>query len=127
MCQGSGELSERDVAAPREIEGPAVDPVALLPVDEIAVTTLVDNTFDALLVPQDNVARPPMGTGVVTDSMFEGGRTMAGLVAEHGFSALVRVRRAPRPWWSTPNASGPTSPTSKEWCSAMGISIMPAA
>lgn len=96
MCQGSGELSERDVAAPREIEGPAVDPVALLPVDEIAVTTLVDNTFDALLVPQDNVARPPMGTGVVTDSMFEGGRTIAGLVAEHGFSALVRVRRGTR-------------------------------
>jgi len=96
MCQGSGELSERDVAAPRAVDGPAVDPVALLPVDEVTVTTLVDNTFDALLVSQGDIARPPMGSGVVTAPMFEGGRTIAGLVAEHGFSALVTVRRGTR-------------------------------
>jgi len=70
-----------------------VDPISLLPVDEMTVTTLVDNTFDALLVSEDGVERPPMRTGLVTAPLFDGDRTAAGLVAEHGFSALVTVRR----------------------------------
>ncbi|MGC8628150.1 MAG: MBL fold metallo-hydrolase [Acidimicrobiales bacterium] len=67
--------------------------VTLLPVDEVTVTVLVDNTFDALLTPQDSVTRPPLATGFVPGAQFEGGRALAGLLAEHGFSALVRVRR----------------------------------
>ena len=70
-----------------------MDPVGLQPVDEVAITTLIDNTFDALLVSEDGVARPPFGTGLVEAPLFEGGRTSAGLLAEHGFSALVTVRR----------------------------------
>ena len=36
-------------SAPRAAEGAAVEPVALPEVDEVKVTTMVDNTFDALL------------------------------------------------------------------------------
>ena len=69
------------------------DPVGLLPVDEITVTTLVDNFFDALLASSEGVTRPSPASGAVTAPQFESGRTVAGLRAEHGFSALVTVRR----------------------------------
>ena len=80
-------------AAPRPAEGPAVDPVTLPEVDEVAVTTTVDNTFDALLASGDGVSRPFLGTGRVAAGQFADGETIAGLRAEHGFSALVTVRR----------------------------------
>ena len=79
--------------APRPAEGPAVDPVTLPEVDEVAVTTMVDNTFDALLASGDGVSRPFLGTGRVAAGQFADGETIAGLRAEHGFSALVTVRR----------------------------------
>ena len=69
------------------------DPVGLLPVDEITVTVLVDNFFDALLASSEGVTRPSPASGAVTAPQFESGRTVAGLRAEHGFSALVTVRR----------------------------------
>jgi 7,8-dihydropterin-6-yl-methyl-4-(beta-D-ribofuranosyl)aminobenzene 5'-phosphate synthase len=96
MCDELGIAAGRDAAVPRSFDEPAVDPITLPPVDEVTVTTLVDNTFDALLVSQEGVSRPPMGTGVVDAPLFEGARTTAGLVAEHGFSALVTVRRGAR-------------------------------
>ena len=65
--------------------------------DEVTVTTLVDNTFDALLVSSGlsfgDIVRPSFGTGMVTAPQFTDGHTSAGLRAEHGFSALVTVRR----------------------------------
>ena len=73
-----------------------MDPISLPAVDEIAITTLVDNTFDALLVSEAGVTRPPLGAGVVSAPQFSDGRTVAGLVAEHGFSALVSVRSGNR-------------------------------
>jgi len=79
-------------SAPRAAEGPAVDPVTLPAVDEVAVTTMVDNTFDALLASADGVTRTPMGAGRVAARQFADGETVAGLRAEHGFSALVTVR-----------------------------------
>src|SRR6202453_3826973 len=79
-------------SAPRAAEGPAVDPVTLPEVDEVTVTTMVDNTFDALLASAGGVTRTPMGAGRVAAGQFGGGETVAGLLAEHGFSALVRVR-----------------------------------
>ena len=44
--------------APRPAEGPAVDPVTLPEADEVTVTTMVDNTFDALLASGGSVTRP---------------------------------------------------------------------
>jgi 7,8-dihydropterin-6-yl-methyl-4-(beta-D-ribofuranosyl)aminobenzene 5'-phosphate synthase len=92
MCETAGG-SEAAFAAPRAARGEAVDPIALQPVDEIAVTTLVDNTYDALIPGDEGVSRTAFGAGVVEAPQFEGGRTAAGLLGEHGFSALVTVRR----------------------------------
>ncbi|MFD1533441.1 hypothetical protein [Pseudonocardia aurantiaca] len=58
------------------------------------ITTLVDNLFDALLVGDDRVTRPDFGTARAAAPQFEGGSTDVGLRAEHGFAALVAVRRA---------------------------------
>jgi 7,8-dihydropterin-6-yl-methyl-4-(beta-D-ribofuranosyl)aminobenzene 5'-phosphate synthase len=79
-------------SAPRAAEGTAVDPVTLPEVDEVAVTTMVDNTFDALLASADGVSRASMRVGRVSAGQFADGETIAGLRAEHGFSALVTVR-----------------------------------
>jgi 7,8-dihydropterin-6-yl-methyl-4-(beta-D-ribofuranosyl)aminobenzene 5'-phosphate synthase len=79
-------------SAPRAAGGPAVDPVPLPEADEVTVTTLVDNTFDALLASAEGVARTPMGAGRVPARQFADGAAVAGLRAEHGFSALVTVR-----------------------------------
>ena len=86
--------SEAAWSAPRAANGPAVDPVTLPEVDEVIVTTLVDNTFDALLASEPGVTRQPMGTGRVAAPQFAVGETFAGLRAEHGFSVLVTVRVA---------------------------------
>ena len=96
MCDDAGSAAEQTASTPRPAEGPAVDPIHLEPVDEVAITTLVDNTFDALLPGREGVERPRIGGASVEAPQFEGGRTLAGLVAEHGFSALLTVRRAGR-------------------------------
>jgi 7,8-dihydropterin-6-yl-methyl-4-(beta-D-ribofuranosyl)aminobenzene 5'-phosphate synthase len=93
MCDGGDAASAVTAAAPRSAPGSAVDPVGLEPVDEVAVTTLVDNVFDGLLTSGEGVSRAPLSSGVVSCPQFEDGRTSAGLRAEHGFSALVAVRR----------------------------------
>ena len=79
-------------SAPRVAEGSAVDPVTLPVADEVTVTTMVDNTFDALLASGDGVTRAPLGAGRVAAPQFADGETVAGLRAEHGYSALVTVR-----------------------------------
>jgi len=79
-------------SAPRAAEGSAVDPVTLPEADEVTVTTMIDNTFDALLASGGSVTRVPMGAGRVAAPQFADGEAIAGLRAEHGFSALVTVR-----------------------------------
>src|SRR5262247_2324425 len=81
-------------AMPRPVPGEAVDPIALEPVDEVVVTTLVDNSYDGLMADMGPARRFAMArTPRVPAPQFERGETVAGLVAEHGFSALVTVRR----------------------------------
>lgn len=89
--------AEARAAAPRPIEGDAVDPITLEPVDEVVITTLVDNSYDALLpdagpARRAGFGRPPK---VAAPQMVQG-ETVAGLVAEHGFAALVTTRRGDR-------------------------------
>jgi len=79
-------------SAPRAAEGPAVDSVVLPEVDQVTITTMVDNTFDALLPSAAGVTRASMGAGRVAARQFEDGETVAGLRAEHGFSALITVQ-----------------------------------
>ena len=94
MCDESGSPAARAAATPRPAEGPAIDPVTLADVDEVTVTTLVDNFFDGLLVSSGDVTRTALTSGdPVPAGQFDGGSTMPGLRAEHGFSALVTARR----------------------------------
>ncbi|MEU9867487.1 MBL fold metallo-hydrolase [Actinomadura sp. NPDC048021] len=96
MCETGGGTGEATASAPRPVHGAAVDPVALEPVDEVEIVTLVDNVYDALLGDDERTRRAGAGAGVVAAPQFVGGRTTAGMIAEHGFSALVTVRRAGR-------------------------------
>ncbi len=73
--------------------GSAADPIALEPVDDVVVTTLVDNVYDALLTGDNTITRAPLAAGTAQAPQFEPGFTNVGLMAEHGFSALVTVRR----------------------------------
>ncbi|HEY0817018.1 MAG TPA: MBL fold metallo-hydrolase [Pseudonocardia sp.] len=93
MCDDPADADDVRAAVPRPAAGRAVDPIALEPVDEVQVTTLVDNVYDALLTSDDRIGRAPFGVARVAAPQFEGGSTTVGLVAEHGFAALVTVRR----------------------------------
>ena len=50
MCVPGLGVAGASLSAPRAVTGSATDPIRLEPVDELRVTTLVDNVFDALLV-----------------------------------------------------------------------------
>src|SRR5450432_248727 len=93
MCVVPAEPGQLAMARPRPAIGQAVDPIALEPVDEIVITTIVDNVYDALLTGDEHVTRAPFSAGLAQAPQFESGSTTVGLMAEHGFSALVSVRR----------------------------------
>ncbi|MEU7763970.1 MBL fold metallo-hydrolase [Nocardia sp. NPDC049190] len=81
-------------ARPARGAGTAVDPIVLEPVDEVVVTTLVDNSYDALMGDVGPARRARNATIPKVDApQFVDGRTHTGLVAEHGFSTLVTTRR----------------------------------
>ena len=92
MCEEPDDFRQVAGAIPRPAAG-AVDPIKLGPVDEIVVTTLVDNVYDALLTDDERSTRAPFSVGTARAPQFEAGSTAVGLMAEHGFSALVTVRR----------------------------------
>jgi 7,8-dihydropterin-6-yl-methyl-4-(beta-D-ribofuranosyl)aminobenzene 5'-phosphate synthase len=94
MCGSPADPRQAAAAAPRPAPGSAVDPIALEPVDEVIVTTLVDNVYDGLLTGDECTTRAPLSAGLAEAPQFETGLTAVGLMAEHGFSALVSVRRA---------------------------------
>lgn len=93
MCDEAGSAHDIRTAMPRPVAGSAADPITLAPVDEIVITTLVDNVYDALLGGDETVTRAPFRAGTARAPQFESGTTSVGLLAEHGFSALVTVRR----------------------------------
>jgi 7,8-dihydropterin-6-yl-methyl-4-(beta-D-ribofuranosyl)aminobenzene 5'-phosphate synthase len=63
-----------------------MDPIALAPVDTLAITTLVDNVTDILLADSGPAKRAPFALAT----------TGNGLRAEHGFSCLVTLTKAAR-------------------------------
>jgi 7,8-dihydropterin-6-yl-methyl-4-(beta-D-ribofuranosyl)aminobenzene 5'-phosphate synthase len=74
---------------PADPEAPVLEPV-----DEVAVTILVDNSYDSLLADTGPALRAQHSrTTRVPAAQFAEGHTVPGLRAEHGFSALVTVRR----------------------------------
>jgi 7,8-dihydropterin-6-yl-methyl-4-(beta-D-ribofuranosyl)aminobenzene 5'-phosphate synthase len=92
VCEESATAENLRAATPHPVPGNAVDPITLKPVDEVVVTTLVDNVYDALLGGQETITRAPFAAGIAHAPQFESGATQVGLMAEHGFSALVSVR-----------------------------------
>src|SRR5260370_16148103 len=78
---------------PHPVAGSAADPIALEPADDVVITTLVDNVYEARRTRDDAIPRAPWAAGTAQAPQFEPGRTNVGLMAEHGFSALVTVRR----------------------------------
>jgi len=93
VCKEQATADHVRAAVPHPVMGSAADPIALEPVDDVVVTTLVDNVYDALLTSDDTITRAPFAAGTAQAPQFEPGRTNVGLMAEHGFSALVTVRR----------------------------------
>ena len=63
MCDDSAAAPDIRAALPRPANGDAVDPVALAPVDEVIVTTLVDDIYDALVAGNDTITRTPFAAG----------------------------------------------------------------
>jgi len=92
VCDEPATAENLRAATPHPVPGSAVDPITLKPVDEVVVTTLVDNVYDATLGGQETITRAPFAVGIATAAQFESGATQVGLMAEHGFSALASVR-----------------------------------
>lgn len=65
--------------------------------DEVSITTLMDNQYDGLLAdgpgPTGKVTRGGLHLGRVPAAHCEDGYAVSGMRAEHGFAALVTVRR----------------------------------
>ena len=67
MCEESATAENLRAATPATVTGTAVDPITLKPVDEVVVTTLVDNVYDALLGGQETITRAPFAAGIAAD------------------------------------------------------------
>jgi 7,8-dihydropterin-6-yl-methyl-4-(beta-D-ribofuranosyl)aminobenzene 5'-phosphate synthase len=99
MCQDSGHTHIPPVEAmPADAEWHG-EVLALEPVDELKVVTVCDNSVDMLLVDQGPATRFGLGTALgatrpkLEAPTIDGGRAPDAPLAEHGFSALVEVRK----------------------------------
>ena len=75
-----------------------LETIGLEPVESVAITTLVDNLTDILLLDEGPALRAPIDARAprVPAPVLEGGTALAALRAEHGFAALVTVSRGGR-------------------------------
>jgi 7,8-dihydropterin-6-yl-methyl-4-(beta-D-ribofuranosyl)aminobenzene 5'-phosphate synthase len=97
MCDTGTALPPGFAAAPARAETAPRLAIPLEPVDSVTVTTLVDNAADLLAADTGPASRPHLGDGRRAGSpLFEEGWAYEGLVAEHGFSALITVTRGTR-------------------------------
>ncbi len=106
MCEERATAEDIRATTPHPVPGSAVDPITLKAVDEVVVTTLVDNVYDALLGGQETVTRAPFAAGTAPEQQFESGTTQVGLMAEHGFSARAGVRTSSTTTTSVPFDTG---------------------
>jgi 7,8-dihydropterin-6-yl-methyl-4-(beta-D-ribofuranosyl)aminobenzene 5'-phosphate synthase len=91
MCGTTESGPPAPVAAVSEEAEPRLT-IPLEPVDQITVTTLIDNVTDVLAANAGPARRPSMGDARRGPSaLFEDGWGYEGLTAEHGFSALVTI------------------------------------
>jgi 7,8-dihydropterin-6-yl-methyl-4-(beta-D-ribofuranosyl)aminobenzene 5'-phosphate synthase len=74
-----------------------IEPIALQPVDRLAITTLVDNVTDTLLADEGPARRARLRSGPrVPAPVLDVGEAFDALRAEHGFAALVSFTRGNR-------------------------------
>ena len=87
MCEESATAENVRAATPHRAPGSAVDPITLKPVDEVVVTTLVDNVYDALLGGQETITRAPFAAGI---ARWQAGRmpVRGGSMARRGAGLL---------------------------------------
>ncbi len=91
MCDTAGSAQPVPVAAVSDDTEPRLT-IPLEPVDSIVITTLIDNVTDMLAVNQGPAIRPFIGDARRRPSaVFEDDWTREGLIAEHGFAALITV------------------------------------
>lgn len=95
MCDTTNGLQPFPVTtaavAAADAPGPRLS-IPLEAVDDVTITTLVDNVTDLLATDAGPARRPFIGDAKRGPSaLFENGWTYEGLIAEHGFSALVTV------------------------------------
>ena len=71
--------------------------IQLEPVDSVVITTLIDNVTDVFMPDQGPAQRGAASRGPSrAAAVMEGGSVPDGLVAEHGFSALVTITKGSR-------------------------------
>jgi len=81
-----------------EFDFELADPVSVVPVDAVTLTTLVDNTSDLLLAGQGPVTRAGLLAAAnaprLATSVLDTGETYDIPLAQHGFAMLVTVTRS---------------------------------
>jgi 7,8-dihydropterin-6-yl-methyl-4-(beta-D-ribofuranosyl)aminobenzene 5'-phosphate synthase len=101
MCEAGNRSDVPPVEAlPASLEWPG-EVLPLEPVDELSVLTVCDNTIDVLLADQGPAKRLSMaGIGsprpMLTAPTLRDGKVPDAPLAQHGFSALVEVRKGSR-------------------------------
>lgn len=93
MCTESG--AGAGIVVPEELSAFTGERVPLEPVQRVSITTLVDNNVDLLAAGGQGVRRSEFaGLPARASGVFAQGSVVDGVVAEHGFSALVEVTSA---------------------------------
>ena len=70
--------------------------IGLEPVDSVAITTIIDNSADLLAATTGKARRAMYHGPRLSSRVMEEGQAFDGLVAEHGYSALIEIRRGER-------------------------------
>jgi 7,8-dihydropterin-6-yl-methyl-4-(beta-D-ribofuranosyl)aminobenzene 5'-phosphate synthase len=70
-------------------------PIRLEPVDSVEIVSLMDNVTDVFMPDQGSARRPGPPQRRRASSVMTGEWTLDSLIAEHGFSMLVTVRKGP--------------------------------
>jgi 7,8-dihydropterin-6-yl-methyl-4-(beta-D-ribofuranosyl)aminobenzene 5'-phosphate synthase len=86
-------LQDRVDAATRLAKNAWMERIGLEPVDSVTITTIIDNGADLLAATTGRARQATYRGPRVGSALMEEGRLLDGLVAEHGYSALIEIRR----------------------------------
>lgn len=95
MCDDGTGAPGAGHAVPRPAPGAAADPVALAPVDEVRVSVLVDDFYDALLADDARTRRAGFSVGTAPGAVA-GGRRLRDQGVRPGLRTGDRTRRSMR-------------------------------